>query len=108
VHHQLVMPLVGTLSVDSLCLASLPVFPPTSAVLDDFQSLGIAKDLGSLASLPRLACYRECRAGRSTKRVRAASHSIQCGLLNAQSVSSNDGIIAQHLLNFDLDLVAGT
>jgi hypothetical protein len=31
---------------------------------------------------------------------------MQCGLLNARSVSSNAGTIAQHLLNFDLDLVA--
>jgi hypothetical protein len=102
-----VMPLVDTLSLDSLCLASLPVFPPTSAVLGVFQSLGIAKDLASLP-LPRRARYRGCRAGRSAKRVRAVSQSMQCGLLNARSVSSNAGIIAQHLLNFDLDLVAVT
>ena len=33
---------------------------------------------------------------------------MQCGLLNARSVNSSAGIIAQHLLNFDLDLLAVT
>ena len=102
------MPLVDTQLLDSLRLAALPVLPPTTAVLAVFQSLGIARDLVSCSSLPRRARYRGCRAGRSSKRVRAASHSMQCGLLNARSVNSSAGIIAQHLLNFDLDLLAVT
>ena len=102
------MPLVDTLSFGSLRLASLPVLPPTSAVLGVFQSLGIARGLVSSPSLHRRARYRGCRAGRSAKRVRAASQSMQCGLLNARSVNSNAGIIAQHLVSFDLDLVAVT
>ena len=97
------MPLVDTLSFGSLRLASLPVLPPTSAVLGVFQSLGIARGLVSSPSLHRRARYRGCRAGRSAKRVRAASQSMQCGLLNARSVNSNAGIIAQHVVSFDLD-----